>query len=678
MTQQTSLAAPRAELTIRGLLIGVIITFLFTAANVFAGLKVGLTFSTSIPAAVISMAILRGFKTSTIQENNIVQTVASAAGTLSSVVFVLPGLMMIGWWNAIPFWETFIICAAGGTIGVMYSIPLRRALVTDSDLPYPEGVAAAEVLQVGSGAKGNSPEAIAESNAGVRAIFAGSVVSAVFGVLKLMRLFTDETAKAVTFGRYFTRINPSFSFVLLGIGHLVGLSVGMAMLVGLLISWGVAVPFYAAQQHVVAGPDLADVLQGVFKKDVRFIGAGVIGVAAVWTLLKLIVPVWGGLTSAMRASKSRGAGEALPRTEQDMPIGLVGMITLASLIPVGVLLAGFVKGGALAALTLPLVAGGIIFIVIIGLFVSAVVGYMAGLIGASNSPLSGIGILAVVIAALLLANLIKPLVGDAASLTLSAFALFVTAVVFTIGAIANNNLQDLKTGELVDATPWKQQFSLVIGVIAGAVTIPPVLWMLGKTYSFVGVPGAGPQALAAPQAGLISTLGNGIIAGTAQQTPLLIGIVLGVVLLLVDEALRRLKLLRIPPLAVGLGMYLPMYSTLFVVIGAVIGHVYDAIADKAPRPDLVKRLGVLLASGLIVGESLIGVIGAGLVCAAQLGGLTFLGIGKDDPRAAAPIGVMSAAFPDSLLSIGITSVVFLVTTLVLYVWTRAQSKAVKG
>ena len=664
-------ATPRSELTLRGLVIGAVITVLFTAANVFAGLKVGLTFSTSIPAAVISMAILRGFKTSTIQENNIVQTVASSAGTLSSVVFVLPGLMIIGWWTAIPFWQTFAVCALGGLIGVMYSIPLRRALVAQSDLPYPEGVAAAEVLQVGAGAKATTPEAIAESNAGVRAIMTGALVSAGFAVLKSMRVFTDETAKAFTVGRFFSRVNPSFSFVLLGIGHLVGLSVGIAMLVGLLIAWGVAVPLYAAHAHLAAGPDLADQLQGLFKSQVRFVGAGAIGVAAVWTLLKLIVPVWGGLTSAMKASKSRGAGETLPRTEQDMPIGLVGMISLASLVPIGVLLAGFLKGGVLAPLTVPLVLAGVAYIVVIGLFVAAVVGYMAGLIGASNSPLSGIGILAVVGVASLLAVFVKPLVGDAASETLIAFALFMTAVVFTIGTIANDNLQDLKTGQLVDATPWKQQASLVFGVLAGAVTIPPVLWLLGKTYGFAGMAGAGAQALGAPQANLIAALAKGIIGGHLQQDALLIGVGLGLMLVVLDELLRMAKVMRIPPLAVGLGIYLPMSATLFVVVGAVIGHVYDAIADKSPRPAVVKRMGVLLASGLIVGESLFGVINAGLVCAAQTG---FLWMSKDAPSAQAPLGVLPAAFPDSGAAILLSTVTFFVITAALYLWVSRQAR----
>src|SRR6202000_481477 len=176
------------ELTARGLILGVLITVLFTAANVFFGLKAGLTFSTSIPAAVISMAILRGFKGSTVQENNIVQTVASAAGTLSSIIFVLPGLIMVGWWTGFPYWESLWICALGGVLGVMYSIPLRRALVTNSDLPYPEGVACAEVLKVGAGGEG----AAAENRAGLLAIVWGGIVSAVFQVVVATQLFASD------------------------------------------------------------------------------------------------------------------------------------------------------------------------------------------------------------------------------------------------------------------------------------------------------------------------------------------------------------------------------------------------------------------------------------------------------------------------------------------------------
>jgi putative OPT family oligopeptide transporter len=672
MTHVPSDAAPRSELTIRGLILGALITGLFTAANVFLGLKVGLTFATSIPAAVISMAILRGFKSSTIQENNIVQTVASSAGTLSAVIFVLPGLMIIGWWSQIQFWPSFAICALGGLLGVMYSIPLRRALVTDSDLPYPEGVAAAEVLQVGAGAKASTPEALAESQAGVRVLVGGSLASGLFALLKAMRAFADEPSRVVKLFGGFSRVNPGFSFALLGVGHLVGLSVGMAMLVGLFISWGAALPYYTLHEHVMAA-GAADAVADIFKTKVRYIGAGAIGVAAVWTLIKLIVPVWGGLTSAIRASKRRGGGEVLPRTEQDMPIGLVGLIILLSLIPLSVLFATLLKGGLLAGFTVPLVIAAVAYVVIIGLLVAAVVGYMAGLIGASNSPLSGIGILAVVGFASLLAAWIKPMVGAAASTSLMAFALFVTAVVFTVGTIANDNLQDLKTGQLVDATPWKQQASLVFGVLAGAVVIPPVLWLLARTYGFAGVPGAGPQALGAPQANLIADLARGIIGGKLHQNEMIIGLALGVVLVVLDELLRMAKVLRIPPLAVGLGIYLPMSSTLFVVIGSVIGWVYEKLVDRTPSGEVAKRLGVLLASGLIVGESLFGVINAGIVAAAQTG---LLWMPKTDPHAEAPLAPDAfSKFVDTDAGLALTGVVFAVVTLVLYVWVRRQAKA---
>ncbi len=680
MTPSSLDTTPRTELTVRGLVLGALLTAVFTAANVFLGLKVGLTFASSIPAAVISMAILRGFKTATIQENNIVQTVASAAGTLSSVIFVIPGLMIIGWWSQIPFWQTFAICLLGGILGVMYSIPLRRALVTNSDLPYPEGVAAAEVLQVGAGAKATTPEAIAESAAGVRTIVVGSVVSAVWALLGAMKVVSAESSKVFKFVVGYTRFNPGFSFALLGVGHLVGLSVGMAMLLGLVISWGAAVPYYTWAAHLTGDPSsdaVASAVGGFFKHDVRYIGAGAIGVAAVWTLIKLIVPVWGGLTSALRASKARGAGETLPRTEQDMPIGLVGLISLASLVPISVLLTGFLKGGVLAPFTVPLVAAALVYIVVIGLLVAAVVGYMAGLIGSSNSPLSGIGILAVVGVASLLAAWIKPLVGDAASLTLTAFALFVTAVVFTVGTIANDNLQDLKTGQLVDATPWKQQAALIFGVFAGAISIPPVLWLLARVYGFAGMAGAGPNALGAPQANLIADLARGIISGKLQQTEMLIGLVVGLALVALDETLRIFKLIRLPPLAVGLGIYLPMSSTLFVVIGSVCGHVYEGLVDKTRSGAVAKRLGVLLASGLIVGESLFGVVNAGVVALAQTGLLPW--IRKGDPHADAPLAPdFFAKIVDGDLILGVTLGVFAAVAGGLYVWTRHQAKATQG
>jgi len=603
----------RKELTIRGLIIGIIITLVFTAANVYAGLKAALTFSTSIPAAVISMAILRGFKDATIQENNIVQTVASAAGTLSSIIFVLPGLIMIGYWSDFPFWTSFWICALGGVLGVMYSIPLRRALVTNSDLPYPEGVACAEVLKVGSSGDSEHASDIEHGRAGLLAVLWGSIASAAFALIIETQIFASDVAQTFRIGRRgaVSGYDFSLSFLLLGIGHLVGLSVGIAMLIGALIGWGWGVPHYSGLAHDFT-TSAAALARSAWSGKVRYIGAGAIGVSAIWTLLKLARPLITGLASAMAASRARkaGKGDTLPITERDIPIGIVGLVTLLCMLPIGWLLGFFGNQSGLGAHLPTLIIGGVVYIVLMSFFVSAVCGYMAGLIGSSNSPLSGIGILVVIGAALLLVIGVKPYVSPDAGKALMAFALFTTAVVFNVAAIANNNLQDLKTGQLVDATPWKQQVALVIGVVAGALVIPPVLDLMNHTYGFAGVPGADPnRALPAPQAGLISSLAKGVIAADIDWSLIGIGALIGVGIVLLDEILARTtKHMRVPPLAVGLGIYLPTSSTLMIIVGAVVGWFYDRRADRTPRPEASKQLGILLASGLIVGEGVIAVV----------------------------------------------------------------------
>jgi len=608
----------RAELTLRGLILGVLITLVFTAANVYFGLKAGLTFATSIPAAVISMAVLRAFRGATIQENNIVQTVASAAGTLSSIIFVLPGLVMIGWWTGFPYWVCFAICLFGGTLGVMYSIPLRRALVTQSDLPYPEGVACAEVLKVGSGEHGSGVE---ESRAGLSALLWGSVVSGAFSLITATRILASDVIRNFRVGeRGVSGFDFFLSFALFGVGHLIGLWCGLAMLVGALIAWVWGVPHFSALSASTANLDPAAIgalAHDAWTHKVRFVGAGTIGVAAVWTLAKLVKPVAAGLRSAMVASRARAAGNAalLPRTEQDLPIGLVGLVSLLCVLPVGGLLAQIAHGSGLGDHLVFLVVSGVLYIALMSFLVSAVCGYMAGLIGSSNSPLSGIGILAVIGFALILVFGLPADMFGTAGKSLVAYALLVTAVVFAAAAIANNNLQDLKTGQLVDATPWKQQVALVIGVVAGAAIIPPILDVVNRAYGFAGAPGPHREhALAAPQAGLISALAQGVIQNNVDWSLIWIGAGIGVVAIVADIVLRRLKPgAHLSPLAVGLGIYLPTQSTLMVVVGAVAGYIFDRQAERRAKPEATKQLGVLLASGMIVGEGLIGVLVAALV-----------------------------------------------------------------
>src|SRR3954471_3072498 len=604
----------RKELTVRGLIIGIIITLVFTAANVYFGLKAGLTFSTSIPAAVISMAILRGFRDATIQENNIVQTVASAAGTLSSIIFVLPGLIMIGWWTEFPFWISFWICALGGILGVMYSIPLRRALVTTSDLPYPEGVACAEVLRVGSSGDSKHASDIEHGRAGLLAVLWGSIVAAVFAVVVGTQIFAADVAQTFRIGRRGAVSGYDFalSFALLAIGHPVGLSVGIAMLIGAVIGWGWGVPRFSAITGDVTTA-AATLAQKTWSTKVRFVGAGAIGVSAIWTLLKLVKPVARGLASAMAANRARKAGKAdtLPITERDIPIGIVGVVTLVCMLPIACVLAHFANTSGLGAHMITLTIGGVFYVLLMSFFVSAVCGYMAGLIGSSNSPLSGIGIIVVIGAALLLVFGIKPYVGPDAGKALIAFALFTTAVIFNVAAIANNNLQDLKTGQLVEATPWKQQVGLIIGVLAGALVIPPVLDLVNQAYGFVGAPGAEtrPAPLAAPQAGLISSLAQGVIAANIDWSLIRMGAMIGVAIIALNELLTRTtRHMSLPPLAVGLGIYLPTASTLMIVVGAVVGWAFDRRAERTAKPEATKQLGVLLASGLIVGESVILVV----------------------------------------------------------------------
>jgi putative OPT family oligopeptide transporter len=595
------------ELTLRGVLLGGVITLLFTAANVYLGLKVGITFATSIPAAVISMAILRFVSNSNILENNIVQTIASAAGTLAAIIFVLPGLIMIGWWQGFPYWTTVAVCAIGGTLGVMFSVPLRRALVTGSDLPYPEGVAAAEVLKVGTSAEGG-----AEENAkGLAAIVAGSLASAGFAILAAMKLVAERVGTTFGLGGgAASGVSTSLSMALIGVGHLVGLSVGIAMLIGMLTSWAVLVPWLTSLQG--PGGDIAATVDDVWRNQVRFIGAGTIGVAAVWTLLKLIGPIFGGIRSAIAASKARGGGQVLELTERDLPVGIVGGTILLSLIPIAGLLWWFASGGPVAANGVAVIGATLIYVLVVGAIIAAVCGYMAGLIGASNSPVSGVGILAVLAAAVLLSLFFGSDPANAQALT--AYALFTTAIVFSIATISNDNLQDLKTGQLVGATPWKQQVALVIGVIFGSLVIGPVLEVLNGSFGFQGAPNAGPNALEAPQAQLISSLATGVLGGDINWNLIGYGALIGVLVIVVDEVLRKTsKRFRLPPLAVGMGIYLHMRLTLLISVGALIGWLYERWAGRTPNPEFAKRMGVLAATGLIVGESLFGVLFAGIV-----------------------------------------------------------------
>ncbi|HXJ02502.1 MAG TPA: oligopeptide transporter, OPT family [Micropepsaceae bacterium] len=600
------------ELSVRGVILGIAITLLFTAANVYLGLKVGLTFASSIPAAVISMAVLSVFPGSNIRENNIVQTLASAAGALASIIFVLPGLVIVGWWTGFPYWESFLVCASGGTLGVLFTIPLRRALVTHSDLPYPEGVAAAEVLKVGSGLhEGGAASGAARE--GLLAILLGAVASAGLAAFAATRIAAGELQSFFRLGPdSATGYDLAFSLALLGAGHLVGLSVGVAMLIGLLIAWAGAVPILTALQ-----PDASAALDShvmhVWSTQVRFIGAGAMAVAALWTLARLAHPLVSGFIRTVAASRAT-AGPSDDQSDRDLSGRTILGLTIVCLFVIAVLLWNFAKGSVLATAALPLTLAALPFVVIAGFVVAAICGYMAGLIGSSNSPVSGVGILAVVTCAAMLLLVAPPTPETAPALV--AFALFATAIVFGVAVTSNDNLQDLKTGQLVGAAPWRQQIALVIGIIAGALVIPPILNLLAQAYGFAGAPNitaVTAKPLPAPQANLISTLALGVIGRKLDWNMIGIGAGIGAAIVATDSLLARINGMRLPPLAVGMGIYLPMSATLPVTIGSLIGWWYNRRVAKGSDPARATHLGVLVASGMIVGESLFGVLLAGLI-----------------------------------------------------------------
>jgi putative OPT family oligopeptide transporter len=538
-------------------------------------------------------------------------------------------------------------------------VPLRRALVTTTDLPYPEGVAAAEVLKVGSGVGG------AEENRRGLVLIAGStIVSAIYFLLAKTRLVTDAASKVFKVGSGASGIATSLSMALIGVGHLVGVAVGLAMVVGMVIAWGVVVPHWSHDPGLIAqsGGDLEALVHSAWLK-ARMVGAGTIGVAAIWTLLRIIGPIVGGVRAALAANRERKAGRGadLPLTERDIPIGIVAGTILASMIPIGLLLYAFGSVAPIAANPGTTIVLSIIYTLIAGVVIAAVCGYMAGLIGASNSPISGVGILSVLGISLILVALYGKVGGDETK-ALVAFALFVTAIIFGVATISNNNLQDLKTGQLVEATPWRQQVALVLGVVFGSLVIPPILNLLNKTLGFQGVPGAGPDALNAPQAAIISTIAQGVLGGNLEWNLIGEGAIIGVVAVIIDEVLKAKtgKRLHLPPLAIGMGIYLPLEADLLIPFGAALGWFYNRWAMQSKSPAFAERMGTLMATGLIVGESLMGVVYAFLVGAAQNAG------SKD------PANVLALIQPYSSVML-VSLIVFAAAIGALYYWTKGRA-----
>ncbi|HHF4885407.1 TPA: OPT family oligopeptide transporter [Haemophilus influenzae] len=607
------------ELTVRGIILGALITVIFTASNVYLGLKVGVTFASSIPAAVISMAVLKFFKDSSILENNMVQTQASSAGTLSSVIFVLPGLLMMGYWQDFPFWQTMLICAAGGTLGVLFTIPLRRAMVVNSNLPYPEGVAAAEILKAGNHADGDS---------GVKDIaYGGVLVGLVAFLTNGLRVMADGASAWIQTGKAAFQLPMGFSLALLGAGYLIGIVGGIAMLIGVILTWGVAVPYFTMSEDIAADASLIDSAMTVWKTKVRYIGVGTIGIAAIWTLLILMKPMIEGMVHSFRMLKG-GQEASEHRIDIDLSPKTMIYILIATVALIVISLHHFIAAAPISPeLSILLVVVCTFLAVFIGFFVAAASGYMAGLVGSSSSPISGIGIISVIVISLVLVS-----IGNASGLFetvdgqkfLTALTLFTASIVITTACISNDNLQDLKTGLLVEATPWRQQVALIIGCFVGALVIAPVLEILYHAYGFSGAlprPDMDPsQALSAPQATLMTAISQGIFTNKLEWTYILTGVGLGAVLITIDAFLKKVsnKVFSLPVIAVGIGIYLPPSINTPVIVGAFLAWIMARHIAKLGNKEVsakAERFGTLFSAGLIVGESLMGVILAFIIAA---------------------------------------------------------------
>lgn len=644
------------ELTLRGMLLGALITVIFTASNVYLGLKVGLTFSSAIPAAVISMAILRFFPGSTVLENNMVQTQASAAGTLSSIIFVLPGLLMIGYWQDFPFWSSMLICASGGILGVLFSIPLRHVMVVKSDLPYPEGVAAAEILKAGNEESASTAKKNG-SNTSLNDILFGGVIAAGVNFLTTgLRVISDSTSYWFTYGKAIFQLPLGFSLALLSAGYLVGIMSGIAILIGNIIAWVIGIPLLSANMNYADGVSLSSIAMTLWSNEVRYIGAGTLAIAALWTLLTLIKPIIEGLSVSYNSFKTDATTINVDRTEQDLSAKTILLLTLGMMVILVATFYHFIADSGLSAgIAWSLVIFAVLFSFIMGFMVAAACGYMAGLVGSSASPISGIGIIAIAVVSLLLVGIggLNGMLDSPQTIKFAtALALFTTSTVFAIATISNDNLQDLKTGYLLKATPWRQQVALIIGCIVGALVIAPILDILYHAYGFTGaMPRADmdiTQVLAAPQATIMKTIAEGIFAHDLEWTMILIGLALGAVLIVIDMILASMhSKFRLPALAVGMGIYLPPAITTPLILGAVFSwFIRKTVAKRVSSGDFkaahrkVDRKAALIASGLIVGESIVGVSMAIMIVISLGSG------GSDAPLSLAPwlIGIFDAKF----------------------------------
>ena len=589
------------EITVKAVVLSIILAAILAAANAYLGLFAGMTVSASIPAAVASMAILRCFKRSNILENNIIQTAASSGEALAAgVIFTIPALLLVGYWSDFEYWQTASIATVGGLLGVLFTIPLRRALIVTARLRFPEGVATAEVLKVAAPARaegthqgeGGPVQAAGDFNTLLSAALLGGAVK--FGESGL-RLWTESLEGAANTGRTVIYAGLNLSPALLAVGFIIRLNTAVVVFLGGVIGWLVLMPSYGMLYGLPAGKTGLAAAMTIWSGQIRYVGIGAMLTGGLWTLTKLREPVLKSLETLRDSYRAAGSAHppVLPRTEQDAPLPWIVVPFVLALIPMAWIYTTVVDSVPIGLLMTGVMA-------VAAFLFASVAAYMAGLVGSSSNPVSGVTIATIMVASLLLVMFLGA--GHPAG---PAATLVIGAVVCCAAAMGGDNLQDLKTGHLVGATPWKQQIMQVIGVLAGAVVLVPVLSLLQAKYG-IGEPTAGhTHPLSAPQATLMASLARSVF-GAGLPWPLVgLGAVIGVLVILADRRLEaRGSDFRLPVLGVALGIYLPLKLSATIFLGGVIA----ALASRAAAKPEPSRRGLLFAAGLITGEALMGIV----------------------------------------------------------------------
>ena len=586
------------QLTVKAILLGLFLSIVLAGANAYLGLFAGMTVSASIPAAVISMAVLRMFRNSNILENNIVQTAASAGESLAAgVIFTIPALILLGYWNVFDYWWVTAIAGLGGLLGVLFTIPLRRSLIVEQQLAFPEGKATAEVLKVGQDPASGIRYLAMAASAGALIKFCATGLKLWTGTAQVARYFGQGTI-----GYAGINLSPA----LISVGFIVGLNIAVLIFAGGAISWYLAIPVFSTffldsspelAEMLASGASAEDLAGAIWSQQVRYLGVGAMVVGGIWALVSMRGSLMQGVRSGM-AQYRASANEATAHTDIDIPMNYVLVGIAAFVIPIFILYQNIVGNfGISVSMTIIMVIAGFLF--------SSVAAYMAGIVGSSNNPISGITIATILFASLMLLLMMGP----DSSLGPPA-AIMIGAVVCCAAAIAGDNLQDLKAGYIVGATPWKQQIMQGVGVVSSVLVMAPILNLLLQAYG-IGVPtDAHPEPLAAPQATLMASVAQGVFEGGLPWTMIMIGGVVGILVITSDEILKsRGSSFRMPVLAVAVGIYLPLELSSAIFVGGLIAHFAQKVHAKRGEDGAKSmRHGMLFAAGLITGEALVGIL----------------------------------------------------------------------